>query len=529
MSSRAFLGDPDQFVLDFSSPAPNLPQLWTPDDIARNPTAEIIQLFKEDSRIERKPPGIQPRALADYLSMWANTQPHGGIILIGVENGGKITGCKSLSTEFVNKLETVRDYCPDARYEMSKVAVQNQKGEDDFIILMRVHYHETKLVETTKGEAFVRIGDTKRHLTDDQKREIRISKGEVRYELEPAALLWPMDFDVQLAEQLAVSYRLKRRLTSDRTIEDILTQLHLGKRKRTSFEPNLACALVLAKSPRDILPGARLRVSRYSGTEEAFGEKLNKVFDDFADGPIPYQIAEADRLVNPLIQNYTRLGRDNKFYTKPEYPHDVWYESIVNACAHRSYHLNNMTTFIKIFDNRFVVESPGGFLHPTTAATVYDTPNPRNPYTMEALFYLDFVQCAAEGTRRMRASMREANLPVPEFVQLGDQANPHVVRVTLKNNFEHRKVYLAQGVANSVGEAIYSTLSENEKLLLNYLNERSEVSITDAVRLTSKDWHACKRMLEKMVADKILTRRQSSDDPRNGAKRYVLRRRNGRG
>ena len=529
MSSRVFFGDPDQISFDFTAPAPNLPQLWTPDDIARNPTAETIQLFKEDNRIERKPPGIQPRALADYLSMWANTQPHGGIVLIGVEDGGNITGCKALSTEFLNRLDMVRDYCPDAQYEARRVPLQNQKGEDDFIVLMRVRYHETKLVETTSGEAFVRVGDTKRRLTEDQKREIRISKGEVRYELEPAPLRWPADFDIELTDQLAASYRMKRRLTSERTVEEILAQLHLGRWNRARFEPNLACVLVLARSPRDIIPGARLRISRYRGTEESFGERLNKAFDDIADGPIPYQIAEADRLITPLIQNYTRLGRDNKFYTRPEYPRDVWHESIVNACSHRSYHLSNMTTFVKIFDNRFVVESPGGFLHPTTAATVYDAPNPRNPYTMEALYYLDFVQCANEGTRRMRDGMLEANLPVPEFVQLGDQTNPHVVRVTLKNNFEHRKVYLVQDVANSVGEAIYGMLSENEKLLLNYLNERGGISITDAVRLTGKDWHACKRILEKMVTDKILMRRQSSDDPRNGAKRYVLRRRNSRG
>jgi hypothetical protein len=78
-----------------------------------------------------------------------------------------------------------------------------------------------------------------------------------------------------------------------------------------------------------------------------------------------------------------------------------------------------------------------------------------------------------------------------------------------------------------VGEAIYGTLSEHEKLLLNHLNERSLISITDAVRLTGKDWHACRDMAEKMVAGKNLMRRQSSNAPRNGAKRYVLRKKCG--
>lgn len=477
--------------------------------------------------MERKPPGIHARFLGEYLSMWANTQPYGGLVLIGIEDKGEISGCKDLAVESLNKLEQVRDYCPDARCEFKRVAVKNRKGEDDFVLMARVFYREDKLVETTSGEAFVRAGDTKRRISESEKREIRISKGEVQYELEPAALRWPADFDMSLTDQLAFSYRTKRRLASEYTREEILALLHLGRRFGQSFEPNLACALVLAKSPRDILPGARLRISRYSGIEEGFGEQLNKTFDDFVDGPLPYQITQADKLIGPLIQNYMRLGKDNKFYTRPEYPHEVWYESIVNACAHRSYNLRNMNTFIKIFDNRFVVESPGGFLHPTTAATVYDAHNPRNPYTMEALFYLEFVLCGYEGTRRMRASMKEANLPVPEFAEVGTPNSAYVVKVTLKNNFEHRKVFLARDAAQSVGEALYSTLSENEKLLLNFLSEKGAISITDAVRLTEKDWSSCKKLLEKLVTDKILIRRQSSNDPRNGTKRYVLRKRNG--
>lgn len=64
-----------------------------------------------------------------------------------------------------------------------------------------------------------------------------------------------------------------------------------------------------------------------------------------------------------------------------------------------------------------VVESPGAFLPPTTADTVFDAHNPRNPNIMWALYYFDFVQCAFEGTRRMRNEMRAANLPDPIFVQ----------------------------------------------------------------------------------------------------------------
>ena len=453
-----------------------------------------------------------------------NTQPHGGLIFIGVEDKGAINGCKSLSTGSLNQLEAVRDYCPDARYEHKKVAIRNRKDEDDFILIIRVKYREDKLVETTQGEAFIRVGESKRRISEDEKREIRISKGEVSYELEPANLNWPDDFDMELVSQLASSYRAKRRLTSDFTREAILNLLHLGKLRNGQFEPNLACALVLAKSPRDIVPGARLRFSRFTGRDERFGKDLNKTLDEFIDGPIPRQLTTADKMISTVMQNFTRLGRDNKFYTRPEYPHDVWFEAVVNACVHRSYNLKNMPTFIKMFDDRFIVESPGGFLYPTTPATVYDAHNPRNPYTMEALFYLDFVHCGYEGTRRMRAGMKEADLPLPEFRQSGDGSAAHVVRVTLKNNFEHRKVYLVQDAARAVGETLYDALSEVEKQLINFASEKGEMSVSDAVRLTGKDWSTAKKILQKLTTEtKILVHRASSTDPRNGTKRYLIR------
>jgi ATP-dependent DNA helicase RecG len=53
---------------------------------------------------------------------------------------------------------------------------------------MRVHYREDKLVETVSGEAFVREGDRKRRLTEDEKREIKLNKGQLDIESERVSL-----------------------------------------------------------------------------------------------------------------------------------------------------------------------------------------------------------------------------------------------------------------------------------------------------------------------------------------------------
>jgi hypothetical protein len=79
---------------------------------------------------------------------------------------------------------------------------------------------------------------------------------------------------------------------------------------------------------------------------------------------------------------------------------------------------------------RLKAPSPGGFPPLVTSENIYDMPQPRNPHLFAALFFLDFIKCANEGTRRMRDSMIASNLPKPEFEQ--KDINFGLVRVTLR-------------------------------------------------------------------------------------------------
>jgi predicted HTH transcriptional regulator len=122
--------------------------------------------------------------------------------------------------------------------------------------------------------------------------------------------------------------------------------------------------------------------------------------------------------------------------TAPEYPKGAWLEAVVNACVHRSYgSLKNMNIFIRMFDDRLEVESPGGFPPPVTPENIYDMHHPRNPILMDAMNMLNFVKMAREGTRRMRDTMAESELPPPHFAQKDSAYS--LVKVTLKNNIKH--------------------------------------------------------------------------------------------
>jgi ATP-dependent DNA helicase RecG len=510
----------EQLSLDFKAPLVSLPQLWTPDDIYSSLDQKAVQQFKEDNRIERKRGKISQRDLAEYVSMWANTQPFGGIILIGVENDGKISGCKNIETEHINDIEATRRLCPDARYEHKRVQVVNAKGEPDYVIAIRVMYRENKLVETTSGDAFIREGEDKRKLTETEKREIRLNKGELDVEFERVTLKFPDDFDMNLLAAFRSQYIAKRQLDARYSLEDVLRLTKLGKNGTAGFEPNLASALLFAKDARSIVPGAYIRIIRYDGIEEKFGQKMNIVADRLIEGPIPTQISEAEKSISSQMRNFTRLGRDGRFETKPEYPKEVWLEAVVNAVVHRSYNLRHMNIFVKLFEDKLIIESPGAFMPPTTAETVYDAHNPRNPNLMWALYYFDFVQCAFEGTRRMRQAMRDANLPDPKFSQ--KQIGTFQVSVTLENSQEHRKLFVRAEAAAGINPEVYGSLSENEKMIVNYLADRDRVNVNDAALVIAKDWLATKKVLDGLIEKKVIER--SPGKARSRHRFYFLKR-----
>jgi len=197
------------------------------------------------------------------------------------------------------------------------------------------------------------------------------------------------------------------------------------------------------------------------------------------------------------MRTFSRLGRDGKFYTAPEYPHAAWHEAVVNACVHRSYSLKNMTVFVRMFDDRLVIESPGPFPPFVTPENIYEVHHRRNFFLMDAMFYMDFVKCENEGTRRMRDSMMAMDLPVPEFAQT--EVGNALVRVILRNNEDRRKLWIDKDAIDVVGAAIFNSLSEAEKRCINFAAEHGKIKVADAAKLSNIDWSTAKKVLEKLV------------------------------
>ena len=260
--------------------------------------------------------------------MWANTSPNGGLIVIGQHNENGFTGCLRFSNDELNRLE--KDglfHCPDARTESKRIAVKNQQGNEDFVLLIRVFYHERKVVTTLSQDAYIRRGESIIRLMPEQIRELQAALGQGDFEQERSDLEFPSDFRTELVRSYCGSLVRKKGLSDVHTTEELLSQTRLGKIVGEKFLPNMACALLFAKDPLVLIPGCKVRVLRFDGEIERAGSQYNVIKDVWVEGSVPEIIEETARQIRAQLREFSKLGNDNKFYTELEYPEDAWYEA----------------------------------------------------------------------------------------------------------------------------------------------------------------------------------------------------------
>jgi ATP-dependent DNA helicase RecG len=494
-------------------------ELWTPDEIFEYATDELLAKFYEDQRIERKPAGFHAEAIAIYVCMWANTPPDGGVLVLGIEDDGTITGSSHVAAQQVDNERRVRsDLVRDAPFSSRRILVRTTDGRSDSLLLLRVPYRSDAVVRTNKGEAWIRRGSSKHLLTEDEIRELMIERGQLTFELEPCGLKWPDKFDLQAVRSWVSSVRKMKRIDNELTIEQVLANHRLGRTAKGEFIPNNSCALLFANDPQDVIPGCMIRFQRIEGQEAVSGRERNVVKDITLTGTVPNLITDAAKVLDTHLRTYSKLGADGKFYTAPEYPLDAWLEAVVNACVHRSYNLRNTHIFIRMFDDKLVVESPGGFPPLVTPENIYDVHHRRNWWLMDAMLYLDFVKCENEGAKRIRDSMQAMSLPPPEFEQ--KPIGGAIVRVTLRNNQNMRERWVDADICDIVGKDLAAKLTPFQTRTLNFAVEHKKINVTEAMQFMARPrWHVAKKELDQLCTLGLLEYRTRYE--RDSSAHYV--------
>lgn len=246
---------------------------WSPRDLWLRLNEHNIDTFVEDRRLERKRSGrINFDDLSEYYSMWSNTVD-GGILLFGVEDDGKISGCANLSPEQINKIEAFHhQYCPEARPEFRRISCNAKKGRD-FVIAIFIPYRGV-LVENNRGDAFIRFGDQKHKMSAEEKEDFRGTRKERSWELRLAPeYVYPDDFDMHIISDFCNNFRDRESKPGWSNAEVLVDRMLISKEGGV-LVPRNCLVLFSAKNPRFLNPGARIRVQRFQGDQEGAGVNL---------------------------------------------------------------------------------------------------------------------------------------------------------------------------------------------------------------------------------------------------------------
>jgi ATP-dependent DNA helicase RecG len=391
----------------------------------------------EGSFVERKE-WCDANELARQISGFANGQPPGGLIVVGVTTSGERKGIderRSALEESLGRLGALVESV-DWKYRW----VQAPKT----LLFVYVPFDGKRVVCLSNGKAYRRQGESTIELKADQIVELRYALGERSFELEPAAPITEDLLDPEQEKAFLDGVTKRNGLTLPTTIREAL--VNKGLIEARSGALNFAGLLAVGRAPADLLSGARLRFLKFEGTEEASGTQRNVVKDTWFDGPIPRLVAEFRLFMKSTIREFDYLGKDGRFIREPEYPEFALDEAVVNALVHRSYSLRNAAVFVRMFDDRIEVESPGifpGNARPDSEG-VFPFSAPRNPKLAQALQYLEIVRLAKEGTRRMHDEMTRLGLPAPQFREIQSAK----VVVTLFNDLERRRSRVGADEAN---------------------------------------------------------------------------------
>lgn len=381
----------------------------------------ILNTPSESRTLEFKRLGSRNEGLDRTLqSIVAMANTDGGIIILGVDDPQK-TALKGMDRIFgIEENIVLYDELGQAIRKISPpivgiwppdlIDVPEKKIRIGLLFIPKVGDG----FRSIENHVYIRLERGNKRLTPQEIIHFAYIKGFERADKE----LVSVDFSL-LKTSYYEAWRKKRAIADD-PIDSVLEKTGLARKgKGGQLLPARAAVLLFAEFPNDLLDTkCAIRVFQYEGNLETIKETLNLIGTPRnIVGPIIKQITDAHDYVLTLLRTGIRVP--SGFVTTYQIPERAVKEAITNAVIHRDYHTKRDIE-IKIFEDRFEIESPGllpfnitpsnigierahGYRNDLLVKHLREFPDPPN---------LD----QNEGVRAMRQVMTAINLYPPIFL-----------------------------------------------------------------------------------------------------------------
>ena len=347
-------------------------------------------------------------------SVCAMLNHHGGRVIIGVENDGRVAGQQIGENTIEQLSQELNLIDPPAMPSINRESISD--GLELLIVSVSAGLNKPY---TYRKDAYRRVGSTNHVLSQEEYNRLLMERlyGEYRWENQPVSTSWTID-DLdheEIARTVREGIRIGRisPLVSDRP-EDMLRGLGLIHDNRL-----LRAAVVLFMRSRSTEPDymqCMLRVAKFRGVDRA--EFLdNRQFRGNA-----FYLLE--RSLQFILENLPIAGRivpgRLERVDEPLYPPEALREALANAFCHRDYAIFGGSVSVGIYEDRLEITSPGTLHFGLTPQDLFKPheSQPWNPLIAEAFYRRGIIETWGLGISKIVELTTQAGLPKPEIVEI---------------------------------------------------------------------------------------------------------------
>lgn len=398
---------------------------------------ELLEIIRngENSGVEFKRDVIQSHELAKELVAFSNLW--GGIVLLGVEDDGSVSGITRDNTEeWV--MTTGRDKIRPAIIPFFEVVKDVEPGKDVGVVRVTRGFDVHALWHNNKNSYVIRVGSQSREPTPEELARLFQQRGDFRVELRPVSGAALADLDMRRL----INYFSHVRQQDVPAENDEAAWKTLLFNTELMVEDGITVAgiLLFGRNPNRFLPQAGINAVAYPGTEKDYATRERQALR----GPLTpllnrdNEIVEAGLVEQAIsfIQRNTaitgQLEQDGARREEiPTYPREALRESIVNALIHRDYLLSSTDIELSIYADRLEIVSPGRLpngITPTRMLTGCRAA--RNQLIKDVMRDYRYLENSGMGVpRKIVKGMKEHNGTEPALIEEGERFTVRLLAV----------------------------------------------------------------------------------------------------
>lgn len=391
---------------------------------------ELLEIIGngENSGVEFKRDDAHPDSLAKEMAALLNLE--GGVVLLGVEDNGAISGLTR------SREEAERWVMDIARQNIQPemIPVWRSVAMDDGRVVGVIGLpgdSPGKPYKAKRGSAwiaFMRVGSTSREATREEEGRLYQSSRLVRYDIKPVPEMGIESLDLNRVENYFRDI-LKRKTPDRADVEGwrrLLLNTDLLAESGGATFATVASLLLFGENPNRRLPQAGVTATAFPRTEKDY----DTTDEELIRGPLVFLLSRRgrptekgviDRTVDFVAKNMgtTAWLEGGRRHRKKALPLDAVRESVVNAAAHRDYSIVGTDIEVSLYRDRLEVISPGRLPNGVTVEKMKEGLRAaRNELLKEILRDYGYVEHLGMGVRnRIIGSMRAHNGTEPDLIE----------------------------------------------------------------------------------------------------------------